>query len=149
MELFERLLDDAKKEPIKYIRHDVNAHADDALLDLCLCNGIAAYGMYWLLSEKLMEREGHYYDLSTTSGAYAFRRDMSALGDVTMEECESFVDQLAERGLVAREWWLEDRKVAIGRILRDSEDIASKLASRRLGAVKTNERKLKNAERNA
>lgn len=136
--LYEELYQQALGEPMKYIRHDTNAHEDTALLSLCLENGHAAYGLYWLLVESITAREQHFYDLSTDVGLFSFRRDLSALGEVDENQCIEFADALAGKGLIDKAVWEESRRVVIDRVLRDAETYAKGIASRKIGAAKTN-----------
>lgn len=145
-DVFDRLLDKARKEPIKYVKHDVDAHYDDALLDLCMANGIAAYGMYWLLVENLTARETHFYSLQNEAGKFAFHRDMSAFGEVPIGDCMAFVEQLAERGLIDTELWEEKKTIIINRVCVDAENVAMELAKKMFGAYQTqNIRRVKKA----
>lgn len=139
--LYEGYYQEALAEPMKFIRHDVNAHDDPALLELCLENGHGFYGLYWLLVEGITAREGHYYDLATATGEFALRRDLSALGEVDAGQCIAFVEALAGKGLIDAESWRANRRVMIERVLRDADTYAKGVASKKMGAAKANRRK--------
>ena len=139
---YDDFLEDARGEPIKYFKHDTDAHNDDALYRLVDEHGMEWYGWYWLLIELLTRRRGHKYDVSSNAGWRKLSHDMSCLTDMSTDECKAFIAELAEYGLVSKEYLDELHCVAVRRILVDSERYAESVASKKLGAWKTNRRRM-------
>ena len=139
---YERFLDEAQSEPVRYIKHDSHAHDDEALYRLANAYGMAYYGLYWLLVELLTARKHHYYDVGDSAGWRRLTSDMGCLCDMSKEECMTFVKRLYDAGLINREWFDELHRVAISRINRDAVVYAETVATKKLGAWKTNRRKL-------
>lgn len=130
------------QEPIKYVKHDVSAHDDDALYRLTVTFGMAYYGWYWLLVELLTARRGHYYDVSDDIGWRQLSRDMSCMSDMSIDECRDFIGNLYESGLVSKRHFDELGHVTMERILRDSRVYAEGVAKKKIGAWKTNRKRL-------
>lgn len=137
----DQFLDEARREPVKYFKHDVNAHDDEALYRFAYENGMAYYGLYWLLVELLTARRGHSYDVSDAAGWRRMAVDMSALCDMSVDECKKFVGALDKAHLISHEHLAECQKVAIKRINADSEAYAESVVAHRMGSWKTNKSK--------
>lgn len=141
-EAYDEFLERAMSDPIKFIKHDARAHDDEALYRLANRHGMEVYGWYWLLVELLTGRKHHYYDVSDNAGWRRLSRDMSCICDMSIEECKSFIADLYGAGLINREQYDELHKVTITRILVDAKAYAETVASKQLGAWKTNRKKL-------
>ena len=142
MQAYERFLEEARRDPIKYAHHDARAHDDEALYRLVANHGMAYYGWYWLLVELLSGRKDHAYDVSDEFGWRRLARDMSCMCDISVEDCQLFIMELASMGLVSREHLSETHKVVIRRILIDAEKYAEEVAKKKLGAWKTNRKRM-------
>lgn len=141
-EAYEEFLERAISDPIKFIKHDTRAHDDEALYRLANRRGMEAYGWYWLLVELLTMRKHHYYDVSDELGWRRLSRDMSCICDMGVDECKSFITDLYEADLISRGQLDDLHRVSITRILVDAKTYAETVASKQLGAWKTNRRKL-------
>ena len=139
-EAYQRFMEEARGEPVRFIKHDTNAHDDDGLYRMVEHEGIAYYGWYWLLVELLTGRRGHTYDVSDYVGWRRFAHDMGCMTPITVEECKGFVESLLTYGLISAEHY-EIGKVAILRILRDAETYAEGVADKKIGAWKTNRKR--------
>lgn len=155
---YEHFLDDAKSEPVKYFKHDTNAHDDDALYRFVHEYGMAYYGWYWLLVEQLNKRKDHCYKVrivrakdangvayATEDDPVGWRRlsmDMSCLCDMGVEQCKEFIAALDAYGLISHEHLAELGQVVIRRIRFDAETYAESVAKKKLGAWKTNRKAL-------
>ena len=139
---YTRFLEDAENEPIKFIKHDNRAHDDDALSQLTSMRGMEYYGWYWLLAELLAGRKRHYYDVSTDYGWKRLAHDMSCMCEMSVKECKQFITDLRDSGLINRDQYDELHRVTINRISRDALSYAEEVASKKLGAWKTNRRQL-------
>lgn len=139
---YERFLDEARQEPIKYVKHDNKSHDDEALYRLVAQHGMEWYGWYWLLVELLAGRKNHSYDVSDEVGWRRLTRDMSCMVDMSAEDCKLFIMELASMGLVSKEHLSEAQKVVIKRILTDAEKYAEEVAKKKLGAWKTNRKRM-------
>ena len=141
-EAYNEFLERAMSDPIKFIKHDARAHDDEALYRLANRKGMALYGWYWLLVELLTGRKHHYYDVSDNAGWRRLARDMSCICDMGVDECRSFIADLYGADLINREQYDELHRVTITRILVDAKTYAENVASKQLGAWKTNRKKL-------
>lgn len=139
---YSRFLEEAESDPIRFIKHDTRAHDDDALYRLTNAHGMAYYGLYWLLVELLTGRRHHYYDVSDDAGWRRLARDMSCICDMSVEDCKQFVSDLYDYDLITREQYDELHRVSITRIGADARDYAESVASKKLGAWKTNRKKM-------
>ena len=139
---YDEFLERAMTDPIKFIKHDARAHDDEALYRLANRQGMALYGWYWLLAELLTGRKHHYYDVSDDAGWRRLARDMSCICDMSVEECREFISDLYDADLINREQYDELQRVTITRILADARTYAENVASKQLGAWKTNRKKL-------
>ena len=139
-EAYQRFLEEARGEPIRFIKHDTNAHDDEAVYRMVSENGMAHYGWYWLLVECLMGRKGHTYDVSDDIGWKRLAYDMGCLCDLKPARCRQIVECFKSYGLISEEHYAEGR-VAIPRILRDAETYAEGVADKKLGAWKTNRKR--------
>lgn len=139
---YDEFLERAMTDPIKFIKHDARAHDDEALYRLANRQGMALYGWYWLLAELLTGRKHHYYDVSDDAGWRRLARDMSCICDMSVEECRKFISDLYDADLINREQYDELQRVTITRILTDARTYAENVASKQLGAWKTNRKKL-------
>ena len=142
LDAYDRFLEEAQREPIKYIKHDNGAHDDDALYELVNRHGMAYYGWYWLLVELLAGRKNHYYNVGSEVGWRRLVRDMSCMCDMSVDECKAFVADLYGADLISREQYDELHRVAIMRLLRDARSYAEDVAGKKLGAWKTNRKKM-------
>ena len=142
MEAYERFLEEARREPIKYVKHDSKAHDDEALYRLVNAHGMEWYGWYWLLVELLAARKDHSYDVSDDAGWRRLARDMSCMVDIDVDEVKLLVMELAHLDLVSRDHLSEMKKVKIIRICVDAEKYAEEVAKKKLGAWKTNRRRM-------
>ena len=139
---YNEFLERALSDPIKFIKHDARAHDDEALYRLTNRMGMEVYGWYWLLVELLTGRRHHYYDVSDDVGWRRLARDMSCICDMSVDECKSFIASLYGADLINREQYDELHRVTITRILTDAKAYAETVASKQLGAWKTNRKKL-------
>lgn len=139
---FDRFLEEAESDPIRFIKHDTRAHDDEALYRLANRQGMALYGWYWLLVELLTGRKHHYYDVSDNAGWRRLARDMSCICDMSVDECRSFIADLYGADLINRAQYDELHRVTITRILTDARTYAESVASKKIGAWKTNRKKM-------
>lgn len=139
---YDEFLEEALGEPVKFIKHDARAHDDEDLYRLANEHGMAYYGWYWLLVELLTGRKHHYYDVSDEAGWRRLSRDMSCICDISTDECKAFVADLYDAGLINIEQFDELKRVSITRILKDARAYAEAVATKKLGAWKTNRKKL-------
>ena len=139
---YQDFLEDALNDPVKYIKHDSNAHEGPASFRMVAEFGMESYGQYWLLVELLTSRRGHYYDVTDDYGWLALSRDMGRLMPMSTDDCKEFVGMLYELDLINREQYDELGRVTISRVLRDALAYAEGVASKKLGAWKTNRKKM-------
>ena len=139
---YERFVEEAESDPIRFIKHDTRSHDDEALYRLTNRHGMEIYGWYWLLVELLTGRKHHYYDVSDEAGWRRLSRDMSCMCDMSVDECKSFIANLYGAGLINREQYDELHRVTITRILADAKAYAESVAGKKIGAWKTNRRKV-------
>lgn len=134
-ELYDALLAEELRKPVEYFKHDVSAHDDDALLSLVYEHGMAYYGLYWLLAEKLYERKSHMYDLGEPAEAHRLAADLGSMHPISREDALAFVQRLAEHGLIDREVFAESGRVIMARVAENVRQVAEMKASRRLGGA--------------
>jgi hypothetical protein len=139
---YDRFMEEAESDPIRFIKHDTRAHDDEALYRLANRRGMALYGWYWLLVELLTGRKHHYYDVSDDAGWRRLARDMSCICDMGTDECKEFIAELYNASLINREQYDELQRVTITRILADARAYAESVASKKIGAWKTNRKKV-------
>lgn len=139
---YERFVEEAESDPIRFIKHDTRSHDDEALYRLTNRLGMSVYGWYWLLVELLTGRKHHYYDVSDEAGWRRLSRDMSCMCDMSVDECKSFIANLYGAGLISREQYDELHRVTITRILADAKAYAETVAGKKIGAWKTNRKKV-------
>lgn len=139
---YARFMEEAESDPIRFIKHDTRAHDDEALYRLANRKGMALYGWYWLLVELLTGRKHHYYDVSDDAGWRRLARDMSCICDMGTDECKEFIAELYNASLINREQYDELQRVTITRILADARAYAESVASKKIGAWKTNRKKV-------
>lgn len=139
---YEEFLERAMSDPVKFVKHDARAHDDEALYRLTNQHGMAYYGLYWLLVELLTGRKHHYYDVSDDAGWRRLAKDMSCLCDMSIEQCQEFIADLYAADLISRPQIDELQRVSITRVLVDARSYAETVASKQLGAWKTNRKKL-------
>lgn len=139
---YERFVEEAESDPIRFIKHDTRSHDDEALYRLTNRHGMEIYGWYWLLVELLTGRKHHYYDVSDEAGWRRLSRDMSCMCDMSVDECKSFIANLYGAGLINREQYDELHRVTITRILADAKAYAESVAGKKIGAWKTNRKKV-------
>lgn len=125
--------DAAVGEPLRWLQHDAAAHDDAALCELRDVHGMAAFGRWWLLCEKLAGRKGHAYDVSAPHGWARLARDLEFGSGDAVAECEAFVAELARLDLINRTSFAEFRRVRNSRIDRTAEKAAEDAANGALG----------------
>ena len=141
-EAYEDFLDRAMSDLVKFVKHDARAHDDEALYRLTNTYGMEYYGWYWLLVELLTGRKHHYYDVSDNAGWRRLATDMSCMCDMSTDDCKVFITRLSEYGLINNDQLSELQRVSITRVLTDAKSYAETVASKQLGAWKTNRKKL-------
>lgn len=141
-EAYDRFIEEAETDPIRFIKHDTRAHDDEALYRLANRQRMALYGWYWLLVELLTGRKHHFYDVSDDAGWRRLSRDMSCICDMSVDECKSFIADLYGAGLINRDQYDELHRVTITRSLVDARTYAESVASKKIGAWKTNRKKV-------
>lgn len=126
--------DAALGEPLRWLQHDAAAHDDAALCELRDVHGMAAFGRWWLLCEKLAGRKGHAYDVSTSHGWARLARDLEfpATSD-GIAECTAFIGELSRLDLINRESFAEFKRVRNSRIDRTADKAAQDAANGALG----------------
>lgn len=142
MQAYYDFLEEAEAEPLKYLTHDNMAHADEKLARIVAKHGMAWFGWYWFLAELLAGRADHSYDVSDDYGWRRLAHDMSCMCEMSMEECKEFVSELYAFDLICREQLDELHKVVITRVRKDAKACAEKVATRKLGAWKTNRKRM-------
>ena len=135
--LRDMLYDEESGRPLEYIKHDTNAHEDEKILALVDEGGLAWYGLYWLLVEKLARRKGNMYNILKPSEVRRLRSDLCALSEVSNDEIDRFLEFCAEVDLIDGAAYSGYGKVAIGRIIKNSETVRQMKVSRRLGGIKS------------
>lgn len=140
-EAYEGFFERALSEPMRYLKHESNAHDDDELYRMVHDNGMAYYGWYWLLVELLVGRRYHYYDVSDDAGWRRLAHDMSCMRDMSVDDCKTFVNELYNYDLINREQLTELSRLTITHILVDANDYAKEVARKQLGAWKTNRKR--------
>ena len=141
LEAYDRFLEEAMANPLKFLTHDNMTHADEKLSRLVAKHDMSWYGWYWLLAELLAGRNDHSYDVSDEYGWRRLAHDMSCMCDMSDEECREFVVELYAFDLISREIFDELHKVVITRIRKDANAYAEKTATKKLGAWKTNRKR--------
>lgn len=139
---YDEFLERAMCDPVKFVKHDARAHDDEALYRLVNARGMEFYGWYWLLVELLTGRKHHYYDVSDDAGWRRLARDMSCICDISVNECRAFIMDLYSYRLINTEQYDELHRVLITRVMADAKTYAETVASKQLGAWKTNRKKL-------
>ena len=142
LQAYDRFLEEAMREPVKFLKHDSRAHDDEALYRLVNRHGMEWYGWYWLLAELLTGRKDHSYDVSDEAGWRRLSIDMSCMCDMSVDQCKLFIAELDAMGLINHDQLSELHKVVITRIRIDAYAYAEGTASKKLGAWKTNRRKM-------
>lgn len=139
---YQQFYDEALRERPKYIQHDIDAHNSEELSRLGQLYGMEAWGRYWHLAELLAGRRNSAYDVSDNLGWERLAWDLSSMQRMSVDDCKEFIGNLADLGLVSREHLTELHQVTIRRIRKDREEYARTVAQKRLGAWKTNQRRL-------
>lgn len=136
--------EEAMREPLKYIKHNVKSHDDDALYRLVVAHGMEYYGWYWLLVELLGNRTEscHSYDVSDEIGWNRLAHDMSCMCPMSVDKCKEFVEELSTFGLISNDHFREQKLVTITRLRRHAEEVAESIAQKKLGAWKTNRKRM-------
>ena len=124
---------EARKTPLRFLQHDVNAQEDDAIYRMVEVLGIGAYGRYWQLMELMARRSQHCYDVSTDRGWRKLSLDMSSLEDFSVNECKEFVALLCSLGLLSDESFRQFGHVVSDRLSREVEKYAEEAASKKFG----------------
>ena len=141
-EAYNEFLERAMTDPVKFVKHDARAHDDEALYRLANTYGMEYYGWYWLLVELLTGRKHHYYDVSDKAGWRRLANDMSCICDMSVDDCQVFITRLGKYQLINNDMLHELQRVSITRVLVDAKSYAETVASKQLGAWKTNRKKL-------
>ena len=97
---------DAAAEPMAWFQHDANAAQDSKCQRLLLRLGNAGYGAYWRLCEYLAAEKGHSAAIETDEDwlILAMRLGFNfANEDQSIAECQDFIANLLEIGLVVRD----------------------------------------------
>lgn len=90
-------------KPIDWFRHDSDANADPAVARLLVGpDGLAFYGLYWLLVEHLAARDRHIYSIRDDNDWAVLARDLTLYprSQDDMALCHRFVETLADLGLI-------------------------------------------------
>lgn len=124
---------EARKSPLRFLQHDVNAHEDDAICKMVEALGIGAYGRYWQLMELLARRSQHCYDVSDRHGWRKLSLDMSSLEDFSVDDCKEFVETLCALDLLSGDSYREFSHVCSERLSREVERYAEETASKKFG----------------
>lgn len=139
---YQQFYEEALRERPKYLQHDIDAHNSEELSRLGQRYGMEAWGRYWHLAELIAGRRNSAYDVSDDLGWERLAWDLSSMQRISVEETKQFIANLAELGLVSKEHLLELHLVTILRVRRDREEYAKTVALKRLGAWKTNQKRL-------
>lgn len=139
---YQQFYEEALRDPTRYLRHDTDAHDDEALYRLASRHGMAYYGYFWLLAECLAARKGNSYDVSDDAGWRRLAWDLSIIEPMSVDDCKLFVAELAALDLISQEHLSELHLVTSRRIRKDKEEYARTIAQKRLGAWKTNQKRL-------
>jgi hypothetical protein len=100
----DELREQAAKDPLDWFKHENGAHMTPKLRMLIATRGMAAYGLYWVLMEKLAAQPNHFYDVNDDIGWLFLARDLSpGLETMTVEQCRDFVGALDDLGLIDHE----------------------------------------------
>lgn len=135
-EMFNQFLDEFRRKPLDYVRHDANARCDKALRRATIEHGMAFLGSWWVLVELLSACAEHEYDVRDETGWQLFAADMSTCGKSwSVDECKTFCDQLSTYGLINAELYSRG-KVTNNRICREVEGYANAAAGKKLGSWK-------------
>ena len=129
---------EALSEPMKWVRLDTDVHtppnvprhADEG-------GGREAVGKYVGLITRLGIADGRSYDLSDELG-WRFLAAAMVCGGTIMDgdELRGFISTLYDLKLIDRDMWDESRKVAMPRLMRESEKMAKDVAMARAKADK-------------
>lgn len=119
-------------KPLKYVRHDVDAHRDGKLEDLRDLHGFEAMGRWWLLVELMAGRKDHRYDMRRAKAWERLARDLEYDGEDAVERCREFVGWLYDLSLIHRESFDESGYVRSERIERNACELADEVAKRRM-----------------
>lgn len=120
--------------PIKWFKHDSDAHADPAVAELFMePDGHQLYGLYWLLVEHMAARDGHFYRIQTDRDWAILTRDLMLYprseDDIAL--AKRFVRTLARLGLINPSAYGEG-VVESARLVRNCEQVGHVRASKRL-----------------
>lgn len=127
---------EALAEPMKWFRMDADFMRDKKVRELAVLGGWVAIGRYVALVALLAEADGHTYDLSDDHGWRFLAADMSCGGEAMGEDdLRGFIQMLYDLKLIDREMWDESRKVAMGRLMREVENMAKDVAAARYKAA--------------
>lgn len=141
LEAYDRILEEAATEPIKYLQHDSRMHDDEALCRLVDKHGMDWYGWYWLLAELLCVRMDHSYNVSDDYGWKRLAHDMSCMQDMSIDECKRFIAELDAYGIISHNHLKEMGKVMMPLVRKYANDYAQSVVSKRFGAWKTNRKR--------
>lgn len=104
-------------EPMAFFTHDSNAAGDIKCRRLIHRCGLEGYGRWWLLCEILAATEGHAMPVETEEDMIILAEALRFTGPDDVRACRSFVEVMAEIGLVR----LEDGEVVSDRMFRNAE----------------------------
>lgn len=132
----QRLYEDELKATMPYFKHDVNAHEDENISAFVYENGIAYYGLYWLMVERLYARRTHYYDLAKPQEKHQLLIDLSYFSVMSEDELDAFISALAQHQLIDSEIYAESKKLIVARVLENIDQKAKAKANQRFGGIK-------------
>ena len=133
-EKFRELLQEEIGKPMRYVKHDADAHRDPKLEDLRDLHGFDALGRWWLLVELLASRQFHRYETDRPNGWARLAHDLEFFGDDAEERCREFVGWLLELRLLHAESFEDCGYVRSERIERNAYEMAEVSAYGRVGA---------------
>ncbi len=135
---------------ISWFRHDSDAHSDPAVaLLMAEPDGLALYGLYWLLIEHLAARDGHRYEVASTAGWHVLMRDLALWpqSEEDMALAERFIGILARLELIEPELYKQG-VIGSRRLWQNCAEVGKGRAAKRLaGEITAEERWRKKDER--
>lgn len=132
-EKLQEIMQEEMGKPLRYVKHDVDAHRDPKLEDLRDLHGFDALGRWWLLVELLASRQWHRYETDRPNGWARLAHDLEFFGDDAEERCREFIGWLLELRLLHQESFEEGGFVRSERIERNAYEMVEKSAQGNLG----------------
>jgi hypothetical protein len=118
--------------PLKYVKHDTNAHDDPKLQDLRDDHGFDALGRWWLLVELLAGRVNHCYDIRRPNGWRRLAHDLEfGRTEEGVRQCKEFIATLLDLHLLDQASYADFHHVRSARIDRNADEYARDVAQRR------------------